>query len=87
MTVLITVFTLPVIAVLPVLPTTPVVVPLIYAVSVVMATIVRFVGVRGAWHRSREARLVAAGVSVCTLLGITCTTTYSARRDGFSGPI
>ncbi|WP_115778787.1 sensor histidine kinase [Paraburkholderia caffeinilytica] len=70
-TVLITVLTLPVVAVLPVLPSTPIVVPLIYAVAVLMATIVGFVGVLSAWRRSREARLLAAGVGVCTLLGIT----------------
>jgi signal transduction histidine kinase len=69
-TVLITVLTLPVVAVLPVLPSTPVIVPLIYAVSVVLGTVVGLVGVLSAWRRSREARLVAAGVGVCTLLGV-----------------
>lgn len=69
-TLMITVLTLPVVAVLPVLPSTPVIIPLIYAVSAVMATVVCLVGIVSAWRRSREARLVAACVGICTLLGI-----------------
>lgn len=68
---LISVLTLPVVAVLPVLPNTPVVVPLIYAVAILMGTVVGVVGVLTAWRRSWEARLVAGGVGVCTLLGVS----------------
>ncbi|WP_118180083.1 sensor histidine kinase [Paraburkholderia phosphatilytica] len=70
-TLAITVLTLPMVGVLPVLPSTPVIVPLIYAVSAVMAAVVGVVGVLCAWRRSSEARLVAAGVGLCTLLGVT----------------
>ncbi|MFK0375955.1 ATP-binding protein [Pandoraea sp. NPDC090278] len=69
-TLLITVLTLPVVAVLPVLPSTPVIIPLIYAISAIMATVVCLVGIVSAWRRSREARLVAACVGICTLLGV-----------------
>ena len=67
---LITVLTLPVVAVLPVLPSTPVIIPLIYALALVMAATVGLVGVLSAWRRSREARLVAVGVGICALLGV-----------------
>lgn len=68
---LITVLSLPAVGVLPVLPTIPVIVPLIYGVALVMAAIVSIVGVMSAWRRSREARLVARGLAVCTLLGLS----------------
>lgn len=67
---LLTVLTLPVVAVVPVLPSTPIIIPLIYAVALVLAATVGLVGVLSAWRRSREARLVAAGVSICVLLGV-----------------
>lgn len=68
---LITVLTLPAVGVLPVLPTTPVIVALIYGVALLMAATVSIVGVTSAWRRSREARLVARGLAVCTLLGLS----------------
>lgn len=67
---LLTVLTLPVVAVVPVLPSTPVIIPLIYALALVLAATVGLVGVLSAWRRSREARLVAVGVTVCVLLGV-----------------
>ncbi|WP_049974343.1 7TM diverse intracellular signaling domain-containing protein [Azospirillum sp. B4] len=66
-----TILTLPVIGVLPVLPSTPVIVPRIYAVAVVMAATVSVVGVACAWHRFPEARLLAGGLALCTVLGQT----------------
>lgn len=62
--------TLPPVAILPVLPNVPVIIPLIYAVGIVMGTVVGLVGILAAWRRSWEARLVAAGVGICTLLGV-----------------
>jgi signal transduction histidine kinase len=70
-TLVITVLTLPPVGVLPGLPSTPVIVPMIYAVAVLMGVIVGLVGLLSAWRRSSEARLVAAGVGVCTLPGMT----------------
>lgn len=67
----ITLLTLPVVGVLPVLPNTPVIVPLIYAVAILMGASVGLVGVLIAWRRSWEARLLAVGVGVCTLLGVS----------------
>ena len=68
---LITVLTLPFVAVLPVLPSTPIIIPLIYAVALVLAATVGLMGVLSAWRRSREARLVAASVGICALLGVS----------------
>jgi signal transduction histidine kinase len=78
----ITVLTLPVVAVLPVLPNTPVIVPLIYAVAIVMAAVVGGVGIVAAWRYSWEARLVAAGVGVCTLLGVSDWLMYNNVVSG-----
>lgn len=69
-TVLISVLTLPAVAVLPVLPNTPILVPLIYAIAVLMGAVVGLVGGLSAWRHSREGRLVALSVGVCTLLGV-----------------
>ncbi|TWB15518.1 signal transduction histidine kinase [Nitrospirillum amazonense] len=66
-----TLLTLPVVGVLPVLPSTPVIVPRIYAVAVVMAATVSVVGVACAWRRFPEARLLAGGLALCTVLGQT----------------
>jgi signal transduction histidine kinase len=55
---------------LPMLPNTPTHAPLTYAVALLMAAIVVLVGGIGAWRRSREGLLVAAGVGVCVLLGV-----------------
>nr|WKF58254.1 Sensor histidine kinase LiaS [Paraburkholderia busanensis] len=73
----ITILTLPLIAVLPVLPNTPVIVPLIYAVEIVIGAVVGVAGVLAGWRRSREARLVATGVSLCIVLGISDWAMYN----------
>ncbi len=67
----ISVLTLPPVALLPVLPNTPVIVPLIYAVAIVMSAVVAAIGVTAGWRHSWEARLVAAAVGLCTLLGMS----------------
>ncbi|WP_295987594.1 sensor histidine kinase [uncultured Variovorax sp.] len=50
---------------------TPQVTPLIYAVAATMGTAVCLVGGLSAWRRSTEGRLVAVGIGICVLLGIT----------------
>lgn len=66
---LIGVLTLPVLAVL---PNTPKVTPLVYAIAALMGTSVGVVGGINAWRRrSNEGLLVAAGIGVCTLFGVT----------------
>ncbi|WP_233805307.1 sensor histidine kinase [Paraburkholderia sp. HP33-1] len=65
---LIGVLTLPVLAVV---PNTPKVTPLIYPIAALMGASVGVVGGIHAWHRSEEATLVALGVGVCTLLGVS----------------
>lgn len=70
-TVLISALTLPVLGVLPVFPSTSILVPLIYAIAVLMAATVCLAGGVSAWRRSREGLLVAAGLGVCTLLGMS----------------
>lgn len=66
----ISVLTLPVLGVLPVFPSTSLLVPLVYAIVVLMAVTVCLVGGIYAWRCSREGRLVAIGLGVCTLLGV-----------------
>lgn len=66
-TVLVGVLTLPVLAVL---PNTPKVTPLIYPIAALMSAAVALAGGISAWRRSNEGMLVAAGISVCTLLGV-----------------
>ncbi|QCP54806.1 sensor histidine kinase [Trinickia violacea] len=70
-TALVTVLTLPFVAVLPVLPDVPVIVPAIYAVALLMAAAVGGVGLFSAWRRSGEARFIAAGMALCVLLGMS----------------
>lgn len=62
------VLTLPVLAVL---PNTPKVTPLIYPVAALMGASVGLVGGFCAWRRSNEGVLVAIGVGISTLLGVT----------------
>ncbi len=50
---------------------TPRVTPLIYAVAALMGTAVCLVGGISAWRRSTEGRLVAVGIGICVLLGMT----------------
>ncbi|MGH1509766.1 sensor histidine kinase [Ralstonia solanacearum] len=65
---LIGILTLPGLAVL---PNTPKVTPLIYPMAALMGAAVGLVGGLSAWRRSNEGVLVAIGVSVCTLLGVS----------------
>ncbi|WP_092129375.1 sensor histidine kinase [Polaromonas sp. YR568] len=69
-TVLVSVLTLPALAVLPVFPSTSALVPMMYAVVVLMAATVCLVGGVSAWRRSSEGRMLALGLGVCTLLGV-----------------
>jgi signal transduction histidine kinase len=69
-TVAVSVLSLPGVAVLPVFPSTSVLVPVMYAVVVLMAAAVCLVGGISAWRRSGEGRLLALGLGVCTLLGV-----------------
>lgn len=67
-TVLVGVATLP----LPgLLPNTPRVTPLLYLVVAGMGIVVGTAGARAAWKSSGEGRLVAAGIGVCVLLGMS----------------
>jgi signal transduction histidine kinase len=66
----ITVLSMPLVAILPVYPSTSVLVPLVYAVVVVMAATVCIVAAACSWRRSREGLLLAAGLGLCTLLGV-----------------
>ncbi|RQO64343.1 sensor histidine kinase [Variovorax sp. KBW07] len=56
---------------LAILQNTPQVTPLIYTVAALMGAAVGLIGGISAWRRSNEGRLVAAGIGVCTLLGVT----------------
>lgn len=69
-TVLISVLTLPPLAILPIFPSTSVLVPLVYAIVMLMATTVCLAGGISAWHRSKEGRLVAICLGLSTLLGV-----------------
>ncbi|SFP74049.1 Signal transduction histidine kinase [Variovorax sp. OK605] len=62
------VVTMPVLAIV---QNTPQVTPLIYAVAALMGTLVCLVGGVSAWRCSNEGRLVAVGIGICVLLGIT----------------
>ena len=57
--------------VLDLLPNTPKVQPLIYAIAALMGAAVGVAGALCAWRRSAEGRLVAGGVAICTLLGVS----------------
>jgi signal transduction histidine kinase len=67
-TVLIGVLTLPGLAVL---RNTPQVTPLIYLGAALMGVAVALVGGLSAWRRSSEGRLVAVGIGMCVLLGVS----------------
>ena len=69
-TVLISVLTLPPLAILPIFPSTSILVPLVYAIVMLMATTVCLAGGISAWHRSKEGRLVAICLGLSTLLGV-----------------
>ncbi|TKC87742.1 hypothetical protein FAZ69_15770 [Trinickia terrae] len=69
--VLITALTLPIVAALPLLSSVPLLVPLLYAVAVLMGAVVSLTSMFGVWRRSRDAQLIAAGVGVCALLGVS----------------
>ena len=68
--VLISVLTLPGIAVLPVFPSTSLLVPLVYGIAVLVGTTVALTGGVSAWHRSEDGRLVALGIGGGVMLGI-----------------
>ncbi|MFZ6678534.1 ATP-binding protein [Undibacterium sp. Tian12W] len=68
LTALIAVLTLPV---LTVLPNTPKVTPLIYVIAAMMGAAVALIGGLNVWRRSRDGQLVAIGVGICTLFGVT----------------
>lgn len=68
---LITLLSLPQIGVLPVFPSTSMLVPLDYAMAVLLGASVAVTGAVCSWHRSREGLLVAVGVGVGTLLGMS----------------
>lgn len=61
----------PIIDVLPVFPSTSLWVPLMYAIAVLMGLLVCIVGGISARHRSRDGVLLAAGVGVATLMGMS----------------
>ncbi len=61
-------FTLPPLAIW---PNTPKVTPLIYMIVAAMGAAVSIVGGVCAWRRSRDGRLVALGLGICTLLGLS----------------
>jgi signal transduction histidine kinase len=67
-TVLIGVLTLPGLSIL---RNTPQVTPLIYVGAAFMGGAVALVGGISAWRRSNEGRLVAVGIGVCVLLGLS----------------
>ncbi|MBT2333455.1 sensor histidine kinase [Variovorax paradoxus] len=67
-TALIGVLTLPGLAIL---SNTPQVRPLIYIGAALMGVAVALVGGVSAWRRSSEGRLVAVGIGVCVLLGVS----------------
>ncbi|MGM3276051.1 sensor histidine kinase [Ralstonia sp. 24A2] len=67
----VSVLSLPAVGVLPVYPSTSILVPLIYGVAVVQGVVVSVVGATCSWRRSADGLLVAAGLSVCTLLGMS----------------
>jgi signal transduction histidine kinase len=67
-TVLIGLLTLPGPAIL---KNTPQVTPLIYIVAALMGCAVALVGGVSAWRRSNEGRLVAIGIGLCVLLGVS----------------
>jgi signal transduction histidine kinase len=56
---------------LSILRNTPQVTPLIYAGAAFMGGAVALVGGISAWRRSNEGRLVAVGIGVCVLLGLS----------------
>jgi len=70
-TVVISVLTLPVVDVLPVYPSASLLVQVIYAIAVLMGATVAAMGAISAWGCSKEALLVAVGVGVSTLLGLS----------------
>jgi len=67
----ISVLTLPIVAVLPVYPNPSIFVQVAYAIAVLMGASVASVGMIYAWGRSKEGMLVAAGLGISTLLGLT----------------
>lgn len=70
-TLTISILSLPVLGVLPVFPSTSLLVPLAYAIAVLMGVTVSVAGGVCSWKRSREGLLLTLGVGVSTLLGMS----------------
>ncbi|CAJ0812905.1 sensor histidine kinase [Ralstonia flaminis] len=67
----VSVLSLPMVGVLPVYPSTSILVPVIYGVAVVQSVVVSVVGAISSWRRSVDGLLVAVGLCVCSLLGMS----------------
>ena len=65
------VLSLPALGILPVYPSTSLLVPFMYAVTVLMGVLVCTMGAKASWHRSREGMLLTIGVGVAVLLGMS----------------
>ena len=70
-TLIISILSLPALGVLPVFPSTSLLVPLAYAIAVMMGVAVSVAGGVCSWKRSREGLLLTLGVAVSTLLGMS----------------
>lgn len=70
-TLLSSILSMPIVGVLPVFPSTSVLVPVMYAVTVIMAVVVSAMGVISSWRRSRDGLLLAIGVGASALLGMS----------------
>jgi signal transduction histidine kinase len=62
---------------LPNYPSTSILVPVIYALAVVLGAIVSITGAVYSWRRSRDGMLVAVGTAIATLLGMSDWLLYS----------
>src|SRR5450830_230412 len=65
------VLSIPVLGILPVYPSTSLLVPFMYAVTVLMGVLVCTMGAKASWRRSREGMLLTIGVGVAVLLGMS----------------
>lgn len=70
-TLLISILSMPVPGILPVYPSTSLLVPLVYAIAVIMGVVVSVTGALCSRGRSRDGLLVAVGVAASTLLGMS----------------
>ncbi|WP_050478314.1 sensor histidine kinase [Herbaspirillum rhizosphaerae] len=65
------VLSIPALGILPVYPSTSLMVPFMYAVTVLMGILVCAMGAQASWGRSRDAMLLVSGVGVAVLLGMS----------------